>query len=182
MQKIIIVTAFILIVSGGFLFYSFKNTRGPAGSNTNAQATVIDVATPTPASVANSETVTSAASAPSEPSPTPLPSPTLIPPGTQIYTMPDMTLPKVTVAINAKNYRFDMPVVNAKVKKLIHIDLTSTDADYGFAVKELNVNAVLAPKQKLSLELVADRAGTFNFVCTSNCNGTTELGTQLVIQ
>jgi heme/copper-type cytochrome/quinol oxidase subunit 2 len=179
MQKIIIVTAFILIVSGGYLFYSYKNTQKPTAAITPIQTSVSGAPTPTLAPVPTTAPVKPGLS---QPSPTAIPSPTLIPPGTQKYTMPDMTLPMAKSSMNAKNYSFDAPKITAKVRQLIQIDITSSDADFGFAVKELNVNAALTPGKKLSLQIVADRAGTFDFVCTSNCDGHTELGTQLVIQ
>lgn len=181
MKKKIILALAVLTFIGGIISLIY---RPKSQSTAPFTQKVVSTITITPA-------VTSAVAAPtdnpasSNPAIVASPTPTAAPvsAGSQQITTPDMTLPRKDVTMTASEWEMGPASITGKVRQIIHIEIKSTNAAYGFAIKDLNVNSALEPGKTRILEIVADRAGTFPFECTSACEGNEgPLGASLVIE
>ncbi|MEX0825745.1 MAG: Sec-dependent nitrous-oxide reductase [Acidimicrobiia bacterium] len=78
------------------------------------------------------------------------------------------------VYMTARRSTFTPDVIRAKQgeKVVLHITNieTAVDATHGFAIPGYNVQASLDPGEVLTVEIVADRTGSFAFYCTEFCS------------
>jgi nitrous-oxide reductase len=78
------------------------------------------------------------------------------------------------VYMTARRSTFTPDVIRAKQgeKVVMHITNieTAVDATHGFAIPGYNVQASLDPGEVLTVEIVADRTGSFAFYCTEFCS------------
>ena len=72
--------------------------------------------------------------------------------------------------ITASRFQFEPARLEVREGDAVRLTLRSTDTTHGFGIKELRVEAVI-PKggEPVTVEFVADRAGTFEFFCTEYC-------------
>lgn len=190
MKKLVLFTLILVVLIGSFVltgFRSKKNASAPytkysSPYSTTPNSATTSIITPTSAMPTSPTRETQLQNTPSPTSKLPQLTPTLIPPGTQKVTYPDLSLGIKKESVTAKKWSFSTSRITAKVQQLVHLEITSTDADYGFALKDLNVIAALTPGKKLVLEIVPDRKGTFAFECMSNCQGNTDLNALLVVE
>jgi nitrous-oxide reductase len=86
----------------------------------------------------------------------------------------DSTPGEVHVYMTAARSHFTPDVVRVKQGDTVHFHVTSietlADATHGFAVPGYNVQASLDPGEVVSIEMVADKAGSFAFYCTEFCS------------
>jgi cytochrome c oxidase subunit 2 len=72
--------------------------------------------------------------------------------------------------ITASRFQFEPDRLEVSEGDAVHLTLHSADTTHGFGIKEIKVEAVI-PKggQPVTVEFVADQAGTFEFFCTEYC-------------
>ncbi|HXB53771.1 MAG TPA: cupredoxin domain-containing protein [Vicinamibacteria bacterium] len=72
--------------------------------------------------------------------------------------------------ITASRFQFEPARLEVSEGDAVRLTLHSTDTTHGFGIKELTVEAVI-PKggEPVTVEFVADQAGTFEFFCTEYC-------------
>jgi cytochrome c oxidase subunit 2 len=74
------------------------------------------------------------------------------------------------IEIVASRYRFDPPVVVARLGEAVELVLRSADTDHGIAIKAYGVKAAI-PKggAPVSVLFVADKPGRFLIECSEYC-------------
>jgi cytochrome c oxidase subunit 2 len=72
--------------------------------------------------------------------------------------------------ITASRFQYEPARLEVTEGDAVRLTLRSTDTTHGFGIKELKVEAVI-PKggEPVTVEFVADQAGTFEFFCTEYC-------------
>jgi plastocyanin len=72
--------------------------------------------------------------------------------------------------ITASRFQYEPARLEVSEGDAVRLTLHSTDTTHGFGIKELKVEAVI-PKggEPVTVEFVADQAGTFEFFCTEYC-------------
>ena len=70
----------------------------------------------------------------------------------------------------ASRFRFEPETVEVTEGERVRLILRSTDTEHGFSVKKLNLK-VAVPKtgEPVTVEFVADKAGTYEFKCSEYC-------------
>jgi nitrous-oxide reductase len=78
------------------------------------------------------------------------------------------------VYMTARRSTFTPDVIRARQGERVMIHITNIetarDATHGFAIPGYNIQASLDPGEVLSVELIADRSGSFAFYCTEFCS------------
>jgi cytochrome c oxidase subunit 2 len=88
-----------------------------------------------------------------------------------------------TFTITATKYKFDPARIEVTAGDTVRLILKSADVTHGFAIREFGVKAKL-PKDgtPVTVEFLADQAGTFNFTCSVYCgSGHRGMKGQLVV-
>ena len=83
----------------------------------------------------------------------------------------------------ASRFQFEPATLQVAEGDRVRLTLRSTDTDHGFSIKKLNVK-VAVPKggEAVTVEFVADRAGTYEFKCSEYCgSGHGRMKGQLVV-
>jgi heme/copper-type cytochrome/quinol oxidase subunit 2 len=83
----------------------------------------------------------------------------------------------------ASRFQFEPATLQVAEGDRVRLTLRSTDTDHGFAIGKLNVK-VAVPKggEPVTVEFVADRAGTYEFKCSEYCgSGHGRMKGQLVV-
>ena len=73
--------------------------------------------------------------------------------------------------IDATAFRYDFdpnPIVVNKGDR-VKIVMTSTDVTHGFLLPDYKINTLLSPGRPTTIEFVADKQGTFKFLCSVLC-------------
>ena len=72
--------------------------------------------------------------------------------------------------MSASRFKFEPETLQVTEGDRVRLTLRSTDTEHGFAIKKLNVK-VAVPKtgDPVTVEFVADRAGTYEFKCSEYC-------------
>jgi cytochrome c oxidase subunit 2 len=75
-----------------------------------------------------------------------------------------------TIEITASRFRFDPPTIEVARGERIALVLRSNDGTHGIEIKGYGLKLKI-PKggEAVRLEFVADRAGSFDFVCSEYC-------------
>ncbi len=75
-----------------------------------------------------------------------------------------------TVEVTASKYKFEPARIEVKQGERVRLILHSTDTTHGIEIKEFHVKADI-PKggDPVTVEFVADQAGTFEFKCSHFC-------------
>ena len=70
----------------------------------------------------------------------------------------------------ASRFRFEPETVEVTEGERVRLILRSTDTEHGFSVRKLNLK-VAVPKtgEPVTVEFVADKAGTYEFKCSEYC-------------
>src|SRR5213083_906465 len=69
------------------------------------------------------------------------------------------------VAISAKRFEYTPPQIRLKKGVPVTIALTAEDRQHGFKVPQLGLRMDALPGETTRIELVPDKAGTFEIVC-----------------
>jgi cytochrome c oxidase subunit 2 len=75
-----------------------------------------------------------------------------------------------SVDITASRFQFDPATITVAQGDRVRLRLHSTDRSHAFAIKAFRVKALI-PKagEAVTVEFVADRAGSFDFTCAEYC-------------
>src|SRR5687768_5712633 len=75
-----------------------------------------------------------------------------------------------TIEVIASRYKFEPSIISVSEGERIRLRLRSADRDHQFSIKGFHVKALI-PKtgSSITVEFVADRAGTFEFTCAEYC-------------
>lgn len=71
--------------------------------------------------------------------------------------------------MTAKKYEYNPPEIRIQQGERVRLLITATDRKHGFEIKEFNIKTDLPKGRETAVELVADRAGEFEFKCSSFC-------------
>ena len=75
------------------------------------------------------------------------------------------------VNVNAFMFDFDPNTIIVNKDEKIRLVITSTDVIHGFALPEYNINTPLPAGKQTTIEFIADKQGTFPFICSVYCGG-----------
>lgn len=75
-----------------------------------------------------------------------------------------------TIDVTASRFQFDPATISVEQGDSVRLRLHSADRSHAFAIKAFRVKALI-PKggETLTVEFVADQAGTFAFTCSEYC-------------
>ena len=75
-----------------------------------------------------------------------------------------------TIDVVASRFQFEPSIISVARGDRIRLRLRSADRDHRFAIKAFRVKTLI-PKtgETVTVEFVADRAGTFEFTCAEYC-------------
>lgn len=71
--------------------------------------------------------------------------------------------------ITAKQWTFTPGEIVVNKWDTVRLEITSVDVKHWFNIPEYNINKTLVPWEKIVVEFVADKAGTFSFFCNVMC-------------
>ena len=75
-----------------------------------------------------------------------------------------------TVEITASRFQFDPATITVAEGDRVRLRLHSMDRDHAFAIKAFRVKALIPRAgEAITVEFVADRAGSFDFTCAEYC-------------
>ena len=75
-----------------------------------------------------------------------------------------------TIDVIASNFKFEPSIISIAQGEKVRLRLRSADRNHHFAIKGFRVKALI-PKtgEAVTVDFVADRAGTFEFTCAEYC-------------
>lgn len=83
------------------------------------------------------------------------------------------------IIITAKNFEFDTKEIYIKKGDKIKLTLKSDEGIHGLSIKDLDIDV----KGNSSIEFVAEKTGTFEYVCSVSCGkGHTDMKGKLIIE
>lgn len=71
--------------------------------------------------------------------------------------------------MNATDFAFSPEVIEVNEGDKVILYVTSTDVAHGIAIPEFNVNQDLPVGEEKKIQFLADKKGTFNFLCNAYC-------------
>ena len=87
------------------------------------------------------------------------------------------------VKMTAVKYDFDPNVVRAKKGEHVKLVITALDRDHGFKLEAFHIEQRLPKGVAVTVEFVADQAGTFPFQCWVFCGmGHRKMKGQLIVE
>ena len=77
--------------------------------------------------------------------------------------------PDVTVAMEARQFRFDPPEVRVKEGQVVALQLVATDRKHGFALESFGIRTELPEGRPVTVVFVANQRWEFGFGCNIFC-------------
>jgi cytochrome c oxidase subunit 2 len=77
--------------------------------------------------------------------------------------------PVVEVQVAAEKYDFKPDVITAKKGDRVKLVITALDRDHGIKIDAFHIQKKLPKGQAVTVEFIADQAGTFPFECSRFC-------------
>lgn len=85
--------------------------------------------------------------------------------------------------LTAKRFEFSPSTITVNKGDKVKITITSMDVTHGFSLPDFNINERLEPNQPVTVEFVADKAGTFTFRCNIICgSGHSSMSGTLIVK
>lgn len=82
----------------------------------------------------------------------------------------------------ASQFEFTPSTITVKKGDTVKLNLLSEDVPHGFSLAAFDINETLTPGKTITVEFVADQAGTFNFICNVVCgSGHSGMTGQLIV-
>lgn len=73
------------------------------------------------------------------------------------------------ISMTAKQWAFDPAEITVKQGETVRLKIKSLDVTHGFSLPDFNVDEKLEPGKEVTVEFVADKKGTFTFMCSVMC-------------
>lgn len=73
------------------------------------------------------------------------------------------------INMTAEKFKFSPSTVTVNMGDTVEIHLTSKDVAHGFGLPDFNVNQTVDPGGSTVISFVANKTGTFKFMCTIPC-------------
>lgn len=73
------------------------------------------------------------------------------------------------IHITAEKYKYTPEEIHVKRGTHAIIELESLDVTHGFKVENLGINVEIPEKEKITVELYAEKLGTYPFQCSHFC-------------
>jgi cytochrome c oxidase subunit 2 len=87
------------------------------------------------------------------------------------------------IKVTARKYEFSPTVIKAKRGDRIKLVITALDRDHGFKLEAFHIDQKLPKGEAVTIEVTADRAGTFPFECSHYCGlGHKKMKGQLTVE
>jgi cytochrome c oxidase subunit 2 len=87
------------------------------------------------------------------------------------------------IAITAKKYEFSPSEIRVRQGEAVRLSITALDRKHGFKIEALDVDRELPKGEVVTIELQADRAGTFPIACSKFCGlGHGKMKGQLIVE
>jgi cytochrome c oxidase subunit 2 len=84
--------------------------------------------------------------------------------------------------VTARKYEFDPGVIRVKKGDHVKLVITAEDHDHGFKLEAFHIDQRLPKGVAVTVEFVADQAGTFPFQCSVFCGmGHKKMKGQLIV-
>jgi len=95
----------------------------------------------------------------------------------------ETTLDAREITMTAKKYEFSPDTVRLKRGDHVKLVITSLDRDHGIKIEGYQIEKKLPKGEAVTIELVADKAGTFPFKCSTFCGmGHGKMKGQLIVE
>jgi cytochrome c oxidase subunit II len=86
-------------------------------------------------------------------------------------------------AVTARRYRFDPPRIEVFQDDLVRVELKTADIPHSLTVDAYRIAKKVTPRQPVTFEFRADRAGTFPFYCNLQAEeGCRQMHGELVVK
>jgi cytochrome c oxidase subunit 2 len=81
----------------------------------------------------------------------------------------DGTSHAVEIKMTAKKYEFSPDTVRVKQGDHVKLVITALDREHGIKINAFQINQKLPKGEAVTVDFIADRAGTFPFQCSDFC-------------
>ena len=91
---------------------------------------------------------------------------------TEVKTATEVKAPAPAVkkfSITAKKWEFSPSTITVNKGDTVELSIKSTDVTHGFFLSAFNVSKNLAPGETVTASFVADKTGSFSFICSTFC-------------
>lgn len=87
------------------------------------------------------------------------------------------------IKLEAFQFGFSPDKITVKKGERVKISATSQDVPHGFYIKEYNINAIIKRGEVKRIEFLADKAGSFDIMCSVYCGtGHPDMKAKLIVQ
>ena len=76
---------------------------------------------------------------------------------------------KHEIQVTLRKYEFSPGALRVRKGEQVRLIMTAADHDHGFKLDEFNINQKVPKGTTIVVEFTADKAGTFQFRCSSVC-------------
>lgn len=73
------------------------------------------------------------------------------------------------IRMTAKKYAFDPAEIRVRKDERVKLVITALDREHGFKLEAFDIDRKLSKGEPVTIEFVADKAGTFPFQCSHLC-------------
>ena len=73
------------------------------------------------------------------------------------------------IKMTAKQFEYDPSTIRINQGEKVRLEITTKDVTHGFGIKEYKIDSKIEPDKTTVIEFTADKAGSFEFHCTSFC-------------
>ena len=85
--------------------------------------------------------------------------------------------------LTARNWEFEPSTIRVNAGDSVKLTITSIDVIHGFSLSSFGVNEFLEPGKTVEVEFLADKRGTFRYVCSVACGrGHSGMRGQLIVE
>jgi cytochrome c oxidase subunit 2 len=83
----------------------------------------------------------------------------------------------------ARQFDFAPDVIKVKKGNKVILNITSEDVEHGFTIEEYNINKIIPAGESITIEFIADKAGSFDFYCSIYCGvGHSNMRGRLIVE
>ncbi|MDA0205887.1 MAG: cupredoxin domain-containing protein [Acidobacteria bacterium] len=87
------------------------------------------------------------------------------------------------IAVTAKKYEFSPSEIRVRQGESVKLSITALDRKHGFKIEALEIDRELPKGEVVTIEFIADSAGTFPIACSKFCGfGHKRMKGQLVVE